>query len=76
MTKTKKWSLAVGILLIGTIVLFLAGLFPRTAEAHAEATYFSAEQYTESDQLLQADGTLSLSCGSALRREPCCYRKC
>lgn len=38
MTKTKKWSLAVGILLIGMIVLFLAGLFPRTAEAHAEAT--------------------------------------
>ena len=59
MTKTKKWSLAVGILLIGTIVLFLAGLFPRTAEAHAEATYFSAEQYTESDQLLQEDGTPS-----------------
>lgn len=55
MTKTKKWCLAVGILLIGMIVLFLAGLFPRPAEAHAEVNYFSAEQYTENDQLLQED---------------------
>ena len=59
MTKTKKWCLAVGILLIGMIVLFLAGLFPRPAEAHAEVNYFSAEQYTENDQLLQEDGSRS-----------------
>lgn len=39
--------------------MFLIGLFPRNAEAHAETNYFSAEQYTESDQLLQADGTPS-----------------
>ena len=38
MKNAKSWSLAVSILLIGMIVLFLAGLFPRTAEAHAEAT--------------------------------------
>lgn len=61
MTKTKKWSLAVCILLVGMIVLFLIGLFPRNAEAHAETNYFSAEQYTEDDGLLQADGSHSLS---------------
>lgn len=38
MKKAKSWSLAVSILLIGMIVLFLAGFFPRAAEAHAEAT--------------------------------------
>lgn len=59
MKKVKKWSFAVGILLIGMIVLSLAGFFPRTIEANAETNYFSAEQYTESDKLLQADGTLS-----------------
>ena len=52
MTKVKKWSLAAGILLIGIILSLLIGFFPRSVEAHAETNYFSAEQYTECDQLL------------------------
>lgn len=57
MTKTKKWSCAVGILLIGMIILFVITFFPKSVEAYTGTNYYSAEQYTESDQLLQADGT-------------------
>ena len=57
MTKTKKWSCAIGILLIGMIISLVISFFPKNAEAHAETNYYSVEQYTESDQLLQADGT-------------------
>ena len=59
MTKTKNRSWTVAILLIGMILSLLIGFFPKFVDAHAETNYFSAEQYTESDQLLQADGTES-----------------
>lgn len=59
MSKTKKWGLAVSVLLIGMIILFLIGLVPRITEAHAETNYFSEEQCTENDRLLQPDGTRS-----------------
>lgn len=57
MTKTKKWSQAVAILLIGMILSLLIGFFPKFVKVRAETNYYSAEQYTESDQLLQPDGT-------------------
>lgn len=59
MTKTKKWSLAAGILLIGMIISFVVGFFPKSVDVHAEENYYSAEQYTENDRLLQPDGTRS-----------------
>ena len=57
MKNAKSWSLAVSILLIGMIILFIIGFFPKSIDAHAETNYYSAEQYTENDGLLQADGT-------------------
>ena len=59
MLKTRKWLLAVSVALIGMIVSLLSGFFPSIVEAKAEMKYFSAEQYTESDQLLQSDGNPS-----------------
>lgn len=52
MTKTKKWELVVAILLIGMIVSLFIGLFQKSIDAQAETTYFSAEQYTESEGIL------------------------
>lgn len=59
MKNAKSWSLAVSILLIGMIILFIIGFFPKSIDAHAETNYYSAEQYTENDRLLQPDGTRS-----------------
>ena len=59
MLKTKKWLLAVSVALVGMIVSLLIGFFPSIVEAEAEMKYFSAEQYTESDQLLLSNGTPS-----------------
>lgn len=59
MTKTKKWSLAAGILLIGMIISFVVGFFPKSVDVHAEENYYSAELYTGDDGLLQEDGTHS-----------------
>ena len=57
MTKTKNRSWTVAILLIGMILSLLIGFFPKFVDAHAETNYYSAEQYTESDQLLQLEET-------------------
>ena len=57
MKKVKSWNLVVSILLFVMILLFIIGFFPRSVDAHAETNYFSAEQYTESDQLLQLEET-------------------
>lgn len=59
MLKTRKWLLAFSVALVGIIVSLLISFFPSIVEAKAEMKYFSAEQYTESDQLLQADGNPS-----------------
>ena len=59
MLKTRKWLLAVSVALVGMIVSLLIGFFPSIVEAKAETKYFSAEQYTESDQLLLPNGTPS-----------------
>lgn len=61
MIKTKKWLLAVSIALVGMIVSLLISFFPSIVEAKAETKYFSAEQYTEDDGLLQEDGSHSLT---------------
>lgn len=61
MTKSKNWSWAVAILLIEMMLSLLIAFFPKSVEAHAETNYYSAEQYTEDDGLLQADGSHSLS---------------
>lgn len=49
MIKTKKWLIAVSVMLAGMILSFLINLFPSIVEAKAETRYFSAEQYTEDD---------------------------
>lgn len=60
MLKARKCSFWMTvILLIGMVASFLIGFIPSAVETHAETNYFSAEQYTESDQLLQADGSRS-----------------
>lgn len=60
MLKARKCSFWMTvILLIGMVASFLIGFIPSAVETHAETNYFSAEQYTESDQLLQADGSES-----------------
>ena len=43
MIDAKSWSLAVSILLIGMIILFIIGFFPKSIDAHAETNYYSAE---------------------------------
>ena len=59
MLKTRKWLLAVSVALVGMILSLLIGFFPSIIEAKAEMKYFSAEQYTESNQLLPPNGTPS-----------------
>lgn len=59
MAKSKTWKLATVALLIGMISAFLISFFPRSIKASAEKNYYSAEQYTESDRLLQENGTPS-----------------
>lgn len=61
MVKTKAWKLATVALLIGMISAFLISFFPRSIKASAEKNYYSAEQYTEDDGLLQSDGSHSIS---------------
>lgn len=61
MTKIKRWVLIVTIVLLGIIGSYLMGFTPHFVEAKAETIYYSAEQYTESDQLLQSDGTPSIT---------------
>ena len=59
MLRTRKWLFAVSVALVGMIVSLLISFFPSIIEAKAEMKYFSAEQYTESDQLLLSNGTPS-----------------
>ena len=59
MLRTRKWLFAVSVALVGMIVSLLIGFFPSIIEAKAEMKYFSAEQYTESNQLLLPNGTPS-----------------
>lgn len=59
MTTKSKWNLVATVLFIGIILSLMIGLFPKPAKASAEANYYSAEKYTESDQLLQEDGSRS-----------------
>ena len=59
MLKARKWLLAVSVALVGMILSLLISFFPSMVEAKAEMKYFSAEQYTESDQLLLPNGTPS-----------------
>ena len=61
MLKTRKWLLAVSVALVGMILSLLISFFPSIVEAKAETKYFSAEQYTEDDGLLQEDGSHSLT---------------
>lgn len=61
MKKVKKWNLLVGILLAVMSVSLLIGFLPRVEAACADINYYSAEQYTEDDGLLQVDGSHSLS---------------
>lgn len=58
MTKTKTWiKMVLTVLVIGVIALFITSFFPVLIPASAEMKYYSAEQYTANDGLLQADGT-------------------
>ena len=62
MTKGKKRNLIVAIVLFcmfALLGLFSADPFEKHIHVNAEMPYFSAEQYTESDQLLLPDGTTS-----------------
>ena len=64
MKRTKKLSLGIVCALFVLFALFgflLTDGFNTFVPANAETTYFSAEQYTESDKLLLPDGTISTS---------------
>ena len=64
MIKGKKRNLIVAIVLFcmfALLSLFSANPFEKHIHVNAEMPYFSAEQYTESDQLLLPDGTTSTS---------------
>ena len=57
MTKAIRFSVGATILLIGIFSAIIAGFSPRFVKVKAETIYYSAEQYTVSDQLLLLNGT-------------------
>ena len=60
MQKTKKRVVGISIIFVLLLLLFAGSLVPGYAKNHVSAaSYFSAERYTESDNLLQSDGTES-----------------
>ena len=62
MAKTATLKKAAASILCAAALLFGAigvGLMNRPLTAHAESTYFSEAEYTDSDRLLKSDGTLS-----------------
>lgn len=64
MKRSKKLSLGIVCALFALFVLFgflSAESYKKSMRASAESTYFSAEQYTESDNILLSDATISVS---------------
>ena len=62
MVKTATLKKAAAAILCAAALLFGAigvGLMNRPLTAHAESTYFSESEYTDSDRLLKSDGSLS-----------------
>ena len=56
MQKTKKRVVGISIIFVLLLLLFAGSLVPGYAKNHVSAaSYFSAERYTESDNLLQSD---------------------